>query len=354
MKKLCLAVCLVLLVGSHLSAQNSDKQKKLKIFILAGQSNMEGKGSVYTMNQQLADPAKKDRFAHLQNDGKWIERNDVFIDYLGNGGQRFGKLAVGYGVSRKGSQDWFGPELGFGWTVGDKLDEEVLIIKAAWGGKSLDRDFRPPSRGFPDTLAEVVEQKQKRNPELTVEEYKKGYGHFYRLMMGEIHKVLNDLKTYAPNYQDQGYEIAGFVWFQGWNDQYAPTSVEDYEDNMVGFIQDVRKALGRDDLPFVIGAMGHNGENQKGKIKQIADAQSDAAKRPELKGNVVTVRTAQYWDTEAEAAYNKYWADKKTRDVDTWRKFGNDRGYHYLGSPVFFYKTGVGFGEAMLGLLNSK
>lgn len=325
--------------------------KPVKVFILAGQSNMEGKGSVVTTEHQLADPEKADRFSHLKKNGKWIERDDVFIDYLGNAGQRFGKLTMGYGTSRKDDVKWFGPELGFGWTIGDQFDEPVLIIKTAWGGKSIDRDFRPPSRGFPESLEQVVQQRQKRNPELTVDEYKKGYGHFYRLMMEEIKKVTADIETYVPGYQDQGFELAGFVWFQGWNDQYAPTSVEDYEENLAAFIKDVRQELNSPELPFVIGAMGHNGENQKGKIKQIADAQAAVAQRPEFQGTVVTVRTAQYWDTEAEAAFNKYWADKENRDVDMWRKFGNDRGYHYLGSPVFFYKAGQGFGEAMIDLL---
>ena len=170
--------------------------------------------------------------------------------------------------------------------------------------------------------------------------------------MGEIHTVLTDLETYAPSYQDQGYEIAGLVWFQGWNDQYAPTSVEDYEENMAAFIRDVREALGQPDLPVVIGAMGHNGENQKGKIRQIADAQAAVAECDEFKGNVITVRTSKYWDTEAEAAFHKYWADEPNRDVEKWRDFGNDRGYHYLGSPVFFYNTGVAFGEAMSELMS--
>lgn len=346
------ALCLLFVTSSALFAQNDSS--KLKVFILAGQSNMEGKGSVYTMSQQLADPAKKSRFEHLQKDGKWVERDDVHIHYLGGRGRKTGKLTVGYGVSHQDNNDWFGPELGFGWTLADELDENILIIKTAWGGKSLDRDFRSPSRGFPDSVAEVVTQRQKRNPELTVAQYKQGYGHFYRLMIEEVRHVLGDLESHAPGYQGQGYEIAGFVWFQGWNDQYAPTSVADYEENMAGFVKDVRNDLKCPDLPFVIGAMGHNGAKQKGKIKQIADAQVAVSQRSEFAGNVVTIRTAPYWDTEAEWAYEKYWADRENRDVEAWRKFGNDRGYHYLGSPVFFYRAGVGFGEAMLGLLHGK
>ncbi|MDG2013832.1 MAG: sialate O-acetylesterase [Pirellulaceae bacterium] len=333
-------------------AQAQKKPGKLQIFILAGQSNMEGKGSAETMNRQIADPQKRMRFQHLKNGDQWVERDDVWIDYLGNRGQRYGKLTMGYGISQKDSQKLFGPELGFGWAMGDLLDDDILIIKTAWGGKSLDRDFRSPSRGIPASIDEVVKGQQKRKPELTKEEYEKGYGHFYRLMMQEVKLVLGDLQTYAPEYQNQGYEIAGFVWFQGWNDQYAPTSVADYEENMAGFIRDIRKDLKRPDLPVVIGAMGHQGANQKGKIRQIADAQAAVAEQKEFQDSVTTIRTADYWDTEAESAFKTHWADQKNRDIEKWRNFGNDRPYHYLGSPVFFYNVGVAFAEAMYPMLS--
>ena len=350
MNKSLLAILIVLSVANPLSGQQ-DSSNKLKIFILAGQSNMEGKGSVHVINHQLTVPEKKSRFDHLKQGDKWVERDDVWIHYLGARGRRNGKLTVGYGISKKDSRELIGPELGFGWAVGEHLDNDVLLIKTAWGGKSIDRDFRPPSRGYPESIGQMHERAKKRNENLTLDDYKKTYGHFYRLMIEEVKQVTSDLKAYVPDYQDQGFELAGFVWFQGWNDQYAPTSVEDYEDNLVAFIEDVRKDLKAPNMPFVIGAMGHNGAKQKGKIKAIADAQAAAAKHPEFNGTVVTIRTTKFWDTEAEHAFNKYWADKENRDVDKWRQYGNDRAYHYLGSPVFFYNAGKGFGQAMIGLM---
>lgn len=353
MKKFALAglVLLLGLLGTVMSGAQETTPGKLKIFILAGQSNMEGKGSVETMNRQLANPEKKDRFAHLQDGDGWVEREDVWIHYLGGRGVRTGKLTVGYGVSQEGSQKLFGPELGFGWTLGDYVDDDILIIKTAWGGKSIDKDFRPPSRGYPESITQVLEKRQKKNPELTLEEFKESYGHFYRQMIEEVNKVTSDLKTYVPAYEDQGYELAGFVWFQGWNDQYAPTSVEDYQDNMVAFIKDVRSDLNAPDMPFVIGAMGHGGANQKGKVLEIANAQVAAAEHKEFDGSVITIRTAEYWDNEAQEAFDTHWADKNNRDVEKWKDFGNDRAYHYLGSPVFFYNVGTAFGESMIELM---
>src|SRR4051812_27991577 len=124
----------------------------VKVFVLAGQSNMEGQGFVAadpkrnggkgSLEFLVKDPATAGRFKGLADaDGKWRTRDDVFISYLG----RTRPLGVGYGVK----PGRIGPELGFGWVVGDALDPPVLLVKCAWGGKSLAVDFRPPSSGKP-------------------------------------------------------------------------------------------------------------------------------------------------------------------------------------------------------------
>ena len=43
-----------------------------------------------------------------------------------------------------------------------------------------------------------------------------------------------------------------------------------------------------------------------------------------------------------------------SKDVDKWRQFGNDRAYHYYGSPWCFAQIGTGFGNAMLELVKAK
>ena len=340
-----------MLVGNaSLTAQATPD--KVRVFVLAGQSNMEGKGSVLVMNHQLTLTDKQDRFVRYKHGDQWIERDDVSIAYLGDRGRRFGKLTVGYGISERDSRDLFGPELGFGWVVGDHLDEQVLIIKTAWGGKSLDRDFRPPSRGYPDSITDQFRKAREQNNELTLEQYKATYGHFYRMMVNEVQRVTGDLENYFPDFRNQGFEVAGFVWFQGWNDQYAPSSVEDYQANLTALIHDLRKDLSTPKMPVVIGAMGHNGKQQFGKIKAIADAQTATAHDPQWSGRVVTVQTTQFWDLDAEAAFQQYWENPATRNIDKWREFGNDRPYHYLGSPIFFNDVGIALGEAMVGLLD--
>ena len=132
-------LCTLILLAA-ISAQAADK-KPVKVFILAGQSNMEGKGKVDPLlNHQIHAPETKEFFAHFHKDGKYIEREDVWINFL----NRRGRLTVGFG-----SPGRIGPELEFGHVVGDHYEEPVLIIKTAWGGKSIGRDFRPPSSGLP-------------------------------------------------------------------------------------------------------------------------------------------------------------------------------------------------------------
>ena len=86
------------------------------------------------------------------------------------------------------------------------MGEPILLIKNAWGGKSLMVDFRPPSAGEP------TDPKQKENA-----------GKAYREMMSHVKDVLADPKKVYPGYDPkEGYEIAGFIWFQGFNDLVGP------------------------------------------------------------------------------------------------------------------------------------
>ena len=336
MKKLTL-----LILACGLSSGLNAEDKKLKVYILAGQSNMQGHCTTSVIENRLKDPKLKAGFEKYHQGGTFVKREDVFINHIEK--QMHGPMSVGYGASN----DKIGPELSFGWTIGDKLDEEVLIIKAAWGGKSLFRDFLPPSGRKPDDafIQALEDRAKKKKKPFSKEEYMEGFGHYYRLMMTSVGETLGDLKTYAPNYKGQGYEIAGFVWFQGFNDKFSDHSTSTYQENMAHFIRDVRKDLKLPKLPFVIGAMGHQGTEQKGTTKILADAQIATAQMPEFKGNVITVKTADFWDYDAGNAF-----ENKNRDPDTWAKLGSNRAYHYFGSAAFFEKTGTAFAEAVIEL----
>jgi len=325
--------------------------KQVKVFILAGQSNMEGKAPNELLNHQATNETTKAFFAHLRKDDKWIVRDDVFIKFL----ERKGPLTIGYG-----SPGRTGAELEFGSVMGDYFEEPVVLIKAAWGGHSLYKLFRSPSAGFPeemlqkelkeeqDRVTKSNEKNKKNDPLPTMEEINKDYGSSYRNMMAEVKDVMENYATMFPALKGQTLELAGFVWFQGWNDQYGAEN--EYESNMKHFINDVRKDLGVPKLPFVIAAMGQNGSKPaKGAMLTIQQAQLAMNEVPEFKGNVKAFRTDVLVDKAAEELYPTW-----QKNLEQWKVTGGDHGYHYLGSAIWFTRIGHAMGEAMKELIVTK
>ena len=189
----------------------------MKVFILVGQSNMEGHARVETIDYIGDDPATAPLLKRMQGpDGKPAVGEGVWITYhTGSGdrnGEGFGKLTTGYGSRQDPTKDGgkIGPEYTFGLAMDRTFPEPVLLIKAAWGGKSLNYDFRSPSAGpYPRTPSEI---EKNRN---TLE----NSGHYYRLMAAHVKQVLANPGRVCPAYDPkEGYEIAGFIWFQGFND----------------------------------------------------------------------------------------------------------------------------------------
>jgi alpha-galactosidase len=323
--------------------------KPVKVFILAGQSNMEGKAPNTLLDHQATDAKTRDLFTHLRKGDQWAVRDDVYIKYL----NRKGPLTVGYG-----SPGRTGVELEFGTVVGDHFDEPVVLVKAAWGGHSLFKLFRSPSAGMPapevlqkelaqaqDRVKKNNEKNKKNDPLPTMADIKKPYGSSYRNMMAEVKDVMDNYATLFPALKGKKLELAGFVWFQGWNDQYG--AQDEYASNMKHFIEDVRKDLHAPKLPFVIGVMGQNGSKPaRGAMLTIQKAQLSMSDLPEFKGNVKAIRTDVLVDKAAEELYPTW-----QKDVEKWKLVGGDHGYHYLGSAIWFNRIGKAMGEAMLELM---
>ena len=332
-------------------AKKAPVGKTVKVFVLAGQSNMEGKAPNALLDIQATDPKTKDLYAHLRKDDKWIVRDDVFIKYL----ERKGPLTVGYG-----SPSRTGAELEFGTTVGNHFEEPVILVKAAWGGHSLYKLFRSPSAGFPADAVLEKELKQaqdrvkqnnvknkKNDPLPTMDDIKKDYGTSYKKMMAEVKDVMDNSGTLFPTLKGLTPELAGFVWFQGWNDQYGAEN--EYESNMTHFIKDVRKDLNSPKLPFVIATMGQNGSKPAtGAMLIIQKAQMAMNDVPEFKGNVKAFRTDLLVDKAAEELFPKW-----KENGEEWKKTGGDFPYHYFGSGIWFNRIGKSMGNDMLELLKN-
>ena len=302
----------------------------VRVFILAGQSNMEGHGFIAAEPKRnggkgsleflVKDAATAKRFAHLVDAaGQWRTRDDVWITYL----DRKGLLTVGYGAR----QEMIGPELGFGWVMGDALDEPVLLIKCAWGGKSLAVDFRPPSAGKPPySLGEKADVAIAQDPAIV--------GKYYREMLVLTKAALANLKDLVPG-SDGRYVLSGFAWHQGWNDRINDKFNAEYESNLARFIRDIRKYLGAPLLPFVIAETGMSGPEEKHpRALSLMKAQAAVADRPEFKGNVAFVSTKEFWRPQDQSP--------------------NGQGYHWNSNAETHYLIGEAMGEAMKRLIGAQ
>ena len=339
---------LAVLLASILTVSAADT---VKVFILAGQSNMEGKADQKLIDHQATDAKTKGLFKHLRTGDSWTVRDDVFIKFL----KRHGGLTTGFGSPGK-----TGPELEFGYMMGEHFGEPVLLIKAAWGGHSLYQKFRSPSAGMPteEILKAELEKAQKRtksnnekrkknDPLPTMEQIKEPYGISYRNMMKELEETKANYETMFPALKGKKLEVAGFVWFQGFNDMFGDHAPEQYASNMKHFIKDVRKDLKKPNLPFVIAAMGNNGSKPaKGGMLAVSGAQLSMSEVPEFKGNVKAFRTDVLVDKAAEELYPTW-----KKNFEAWKLVGSDRPYHYLGSAIWYTRIGHGMGDAMIELL---
>lgn len=394
----CLAAVLLAVPGARGAA------KPLQIYVLAGQSNMQGHAKVTTFEHIGMDPATRPMLAEMQGpDGTPKVCDRVWICSLGSADtERTGKLTAGFGAAQNGPK--IGPEFTFGLYLEKYTDAPILLIKTAWGGKSLNTDFRPPSAGpyvFNETQLAAF-QKQGKDPAAMRAAKAKETGVNYHLMVDYVKSVLGDLKRVVPGYDPaQGYELAGFVWFQGWNDMVdsgtyphrdQPGGYDAYGETLAHFIRDVRKDLNAPKLPFVIGVLGIGGPTAdygpdqaryQGMHQHFRDAMAAPAKLPEFQGNVVAVRTEKYWDheltgakakeaeikqrakklaaegkmtkEEAEAKLNSLLAEGLTpRERLVMEKGISNLEFHYLGSAKILGGIGKGLAEAMAELKQIK
>jgi alpha-galactosidase len=391
-------------------------EKPLKVYILAGQSNMQGHARVETFGYIGDDPATAPLLEKMRgSEGKPRICEKVWISYLTGSrdtlGEGVGKLTAGYGARSNPAEDGgkIGPEFTFGLTMEKAYDGPILIIKTAWGGKSLHTDFRPPSAGpyaFSETHLESL-KKRGKDVEQVKADKAKATGRYYRFMIDHVRKVLADPRRVVPDYDAKaGYEFAGFAWFQGWNDMVdrntypqrkEPGGYDLYSELLAHFIRDVRNDLGAPRVPFVIGVMGVGGiKDQPDYFRQ---AMAAPASLPEFEGNAAAVETAPFWDQpladlademgvvnksayylrkkeprhvrkdpiadalldkyigkdgtltqkQIKAFVNEYRAKRIGPEKEAmWKRGASNAGYHYLGCAKTMALIGKAFAEANL------
>jgi alpha-galactosidase len=380
------------------TALSEDTKKPLQIYILAGQSNMQGHAKISTFEHIGMDAATKpmlDRMIDAK--GKPTVCQRVWISSIGCAeSEQTGKLTAGFGAS----PEKIGPEFTFGIYTQMLTDAPILIIKTSWGGKSLHTDFRPPSAGpyvFNETLLSNL-TKQGKDLSAIRAAKEKETGVCYRQMIDHVKYVLSDIQRIIPEYDSSvGFELAGFAWFQGWNDMVDSGTYpnrdktggyDQYSQALAHLIRDVRTELKAPKMPFVIGVLGVGGPTDqygadqlryKSTHDQFRAAMAAPALLPEFQGNVATVLAEKYWDRELtlakakekeleqkaklQAKEEKLQPDREKALVDRMRREGLsdrerliiDKGisnleFHYLGSAKILGGVGKGLAEAMAQL----
>ena len=185
-----------------------------KVFLLAGQSNMDGRGLASELPTELQNP-----------------QPDVL---LYEGGAASPLTPVG---------GRFGPEVTFGRTVADAFPEDdFVLIKHASGGIDLHTDWDPNS------------------------------GPVYSALRT---KVTNGLAALESN--NSTTEIVGMLWTQGERDAKDNRTTAQYQADLVEFIADVRTRYG-DDLPFFLSQLSIEQTNiSAAQLEEIRAAQHNAA-----------------------------------------------------------------------------
>ena len=280
------AACAVVLAAGHAAGDDS-----LKIYLLAGQSNMVGHGythyeggnyynipsleflldtpgylaqlpaATYTFKGSLAPGWMGQRTdawgVHYKSaDGTMQQVEPTPSTQSGAWSTSIMPLSPGFGGNNALST--FGPELSMGIRLAQNLASPVFLFKSATGGTTLAEDWRPPSAAAA------------RGGTVGVH-YTNTIARFTSFLNGLDDDLARDGRLVRYN-NAPGYEVAGFVWFQGWNEKFNNGEGE-YALNIVDLVHNVRASDPRipDDLGVIIPESSdqHEGLNAK-RISAVA------------------------------------------------------------------------------------
>lgn len=269
----------------------------------------------------------------IDQDGEWVSRNDVW--YKGVVTATANKwLSIGCGAG----ESQIGPELGFGHLIGDFHDEPVLLLKTSQGNRGLAWDFLPPGSeryevdgmvyaGYKDTAPSWKKGEEPKS----VNWYA---GKQYDDCVTAAKAVLADFDQNFPHWEGRGFEIAGFVWFQGHKDTGSEVHAARYEQNLVRLIHSFRKDFDAPAAPFLV-AVGCGNEGREGNGLTVANAQlavdGNSGKYPDFKGNVKTVDTRDFFP--------------KVEDSP------KEQGFHYHQNAGTYMQIGEALGRGMIELI---
>lgn len=354
------------------SASIATPAQTLKVYLLAGQSNMEGQAYTWDIPQAAPSAWNIPTMQYLSENPSYMDalpdnvfgfktdfdasyfapRDDVWAvqfdsddgsvrtvrnmqdpDFnVVNGGWPTGiqPLSPGFGPTPnlnggRLEASMFGPELAMGHRLGDALSDPVLLFKSNRGGRDLAYDFRPPI-AVADRGGQVGV-----NYTNTVNNFK--------AMLDDLDADLADDGKLNAYDNATGYEVAGFIWMQGWNttngSQAHYTTAQkiiEYPDNLADLIESIRASDARisDTLPMVVvESSDQNLTLNKQRFKGIDLINAD------------NPGTAVWLETGFLAGYN-YGKNSEGND------FSKSNEYHYNARAENFLEIGWDIGGTVL------
>ena len=151
--------------------------------------------------------------------------------------------------------------------------------------------------------------------------------------MENARTALEHIADIYPGYKGQGYQIAGFVWWQGHKDQ-NPVYASRYEQNLQRLIRSLRADYKAPNAKFVLATIAFDGWKLAEPGKTIAQAQlniADRNKHVEFTGTVKCVEARDFW-RDASVSPNPR------------------QGYHYNRNAEAYMEVGIALGNAMIDL----
>jgi len=347
--QLCLILLIAGLSGPALAelpdpdGKPADMTKKVKVFIIMGQSNTLEMGRVKGDKDGTLEHAVKQENKYpfmVDDEGNWTTRQDVrYVHTQRSGGaDKLGGVRRNMWLTVPGRK--IGIEQGIGHQLGTYYDEPVLILKSSIGNRGLGWDLLPPGSPSweyedPKSGKTFVYAGYGESPsrwEKGTEPKPIGWkaGLQYDGDVARAKAVLADLDKYYPG--AKGYEVVGFLWWQGCKDRGNPAYYNRYERHLAALVRSLRKDFDAPEAKFVAASLGEDKmgvDNGGGKILEAIMNLADAEKHPEFKG-----------DFGAVYSYPLRGGP------------GGSCG-HYGGNAKTYMNVGLAMGETMVNLLKN-
>ncbi len=260
MKTLFLSFCLLIaLIPSAYSQHN--ETKPVKVFILAGQSNMDGCG--------IGEDLPKKYQSSPTNVVAWDNNKKIWVDLV----------ETTFSIRR---EKQFGPEMAFAHALSAAYPNFTIgIVKTSGGGTKLYNHWLPDS---------VM------------------YRRCFQNFENATHQLIETKQT---------YELSGMLWMQGESDSETLEMANAYEKNLTAMFADVRKKTQKPDLPIVMGRISSSLLKKTPWVfdytKIVQKAQDDvAAQDPHVQiintDKLSTLEDNTHFDTKAQLKLGKQMA----------------------------------------------